>query len=339
MGAPESRASSVSSVGESALQRIDVHQSAGEKVTQTGARQVALSKQAILGYRLGCGRLVRALVFLRPKPAVKTLANLFADDRQGPIRHSPPDASDHRGNHPSRAFHDHLAPETRDKLGAISRLRTFAHHTRIAEEGDETALVGNVVSGVLKLAKTLPDGRQQIVGLLLPPDMFGYTFGPANGFSIEAATDVSLCVFERPRFEALLRAAPSLERAVACAIVGQFEITREWTVLMSGSTVATRLAGFLLMQCNRWPRMTCSVSVESGCIRLSVPIDRKDLAQYLGTTVESLSRAVQEFVRTGILRVVSPSQFDVLDPAGLIARAGMPDLDTSALTLQRRHQG
>ena len=262
---------------------------------------------------------------------VTVLVEFASDGRQGSLRHTEPDGQSPCCNHNNRLLCDDLGPEAREELRAISRLQSYPRHARIAEEGDEDTLPGNVVSGVLKLAKTFQDGRQQIVGLLLPTDMFGYAFGQANGFSIEAATDVTLCVFERPRFKALLREAPSLEREVASAIAGEFEITREWAMLMSGSSVATRLAGFLVMLCSRWPRQACKFALDDSCIEITVPIDRKDLAQYLGTTVESLSRTVQEFAKAGILRSASASRFDVLDPGALIDKAGMAELDTSFL--------
>lgn len=270
---------------------------------------------------------------------VTMLVEFASEGLQGARRHTEPDERGPCCDHNNRSFCDGLDPDAREKLKAISRAQSFPRHARIAEEGDETTPVGNVVSGVLKLTKTLPDGRQQIVGLLLSTDMFGYAFGRNSGFSIEAATDVTLCTFERSRFETLLREAPSLEREVATAIAGEFETAREWAVLMSGRTVAARLAGFLLILCNRWPRMACKFATDHRCIQISVPIDRKDLAQYLGTTVESLSRTVQEFAKAGVLRVLSSSRFDVLDAGALIDTAGMPEFTTSFLSEQLRDQG
>ena len=75
------------------------------------------------------------------------------------------------------------------ELCRISHFRNYSEGKTVVAEGDEVGIIGNVVSGVLKLVKSLLDGRQHIVGLVHPPGMFGRIFGSRAGFAIEAATE------------------------------------------------------------------------------------------------------------------------------------------------------
>ncbi len=67
----------------------------------------------------------------------------------------------------------------------------------------------NVLSGVIKLTKTMPDGRQQIVELLFPSDFLGRPFRAGGAYAAEAATVVELCCFSRQHFEGRLHEWPN----------------------------------------------------------------------------------------------------------------------------------
>jgi Cyclic nucleotide-binding domain len=94
--------------------------------------------------------------------------------------------------------------ELQKEIGSISRIRHVRAGETILAESAPSNIVGNVVSGALRLVKTLSDGRQQIVGLLLPSDMFGRVFASSSRFAVEAATDAVLCCFDRSAFEVIL---------------------------------------------------------------------------------------------------------------------------------------
>lgn len=114
-----------------------------------------------------------------------------------------------------------LTPATLRKLDAISRLRVFPRDAVVVPQGGALEYVGNVVRGVLRMERLLSDGRSQIVGLLVPSDMFGRVFSERSDYSIEAATEVTLCCFERHAFEALVRTCPDLEHAVLLAVLDE----------------------------------------------------------------------------------------------------------------------
>ncbi|MFQ6755057.1 Crp/Fnr family transcriptional regulator [Cereibacter sphaeroides] len=224
-----------------------------------------------------------------------------------------------------------LSPATLRKLDAISRLRVFPRDAVVVPQGGALEYVGNVVRGVLRMERLLADGRSQIVGLLVPTDMFGRVFSERSDYSVEAATEVTLCCFERHAFEALVRTCPDLEHAVLLAVLDELDAAREWITLRAGPTVAARLATYLLMLCRRWPHQTSELTQDAKRIVVNVPIARNDLAHYLGTTVESISRAVQAFSRDGIISILTPLRFEILDLPALIALSDNEEFDAHAL--------
>jgi CRP/FNR family transcriptional regulator len=229
------------------------------------------------------------------------------------------------------AFCAGLTDEEREKLNAIAHLRRFPKGATVVAEGDEASIVGNVIEGVLKMQKTQPDGRQQIVGLLVPTDIFGRVFTGTSEFAIEAASDVTLCCFDKRRFEALVLENPRLEHQVMLSILDELDAARDWITLLGAQTVAQKLAGFLLMLCRRWPAIGCGLAPDRQHLEINVPISRADMAQYLGTTVETISRTVQALARSGLIQVVKPTQFIIMDLEGLIAASGNEDFDPAII--------
>lgn len=225
------------------------------------------------------------------------------------------------------AFCSGLTDDEREKLNAIARVRRFPKGASILAEGEEAGIVGNVVGGVLKMLKTQPDGRQQIVGLLVPTDFFGRVFTGTSEFAIEAATEVTLCCFDKRRFEALLLDHPRLEHQVMLSILDELDAARDWITLLGAPTVAQKFASFLLMLCRRWPSIGCGLAPDREHVKLEMPISRADMAQYIGTTVETISRTVRALADKGLIKVLTPTEFIIADLDGLIAASGNEDFD------------
>lgn len=229
-----------------------------------------------------------------------------------------------------------LSPATLRKLDAIARLRVFPRDAVVVEQGGPLEFVGNVVRGVLRMERLQSDGRSHIVGLLIPSDLFGRVFTERSEFSIEAATEVTLCCFERHAFEALMASCPDLEHTVLLAVLDELDAAREWISLLAVQTVAARLATYLLILCRRWPHQTSELTSDAQRIVVRLPVGRSDLAHYLGTTVESISRTVQNFSREGLIRILTPLQFEILDLPALITLSTNDDFDSEALLAMLR---
>lgn len=208
-----------------------------------------------------------------------------------------------------------------EELGRISHLRKISAGETVLAESESAAIVGNVVSGVLRMVKTMADGRQQIVGLLLPSDMFGRVFSANSNFAIEAATDATLCCFDRPSFERLVRLNPVLEHNMLLSILDELDAARDWMLLLGCQTVSEKVATFLIILQRRIENQGCRHHTDPKPL-VTVPISRRDMATYLGTTVETISRTIQLMSRKGIIRILDSQHFELLRRDRLIEISG-----------------
>jgi CRP/FNR family transcriptional regulator len=226
-----------------------------------------------------------------------------------------------------RRFSD-LDETTLRELSAICRLRTYAAEEVVAQEGDGCGYIGCVNDGFLRMQKTLADGRQQIVGLLVEGDMFGQAFATPQNFSIEAATGTEVWAFQRADFEALMLRAPDLERAVLLNILNELDRARDWMVIVSGQRVTGKLAGFLLVMCSTFAEIDHILqrSSDGVALEINIPISRTDLAHLLGSRPESISRAFHALQEDGDIVILRPDRIRVRDLEGLADKSGDPDL-------------
>lgn len=216
---------------------------------------------------------------------------------------------------PTCTFCASLAQLPRDELQRIGRRRTFLAGETVQAESAGSAYVGHVLTGVLRLQRTLHDGRQQIVGLLMPGESYGRVFGHSSQVAIEAATDVVLCSYRRQSFEALFARFPELEHKMLASVTDELDAAQDWMMILATQPVTGRIAAFLLNTLARMKR-GLSAGADSRDI-VDVPISRKDFAAYLGTTVESISRSTQQLARDRLIRIIDPHQFELLDLEGL----------------------
>lgn len=219
-----------------------------------------------------------------------------------------------------------LSPAVLEQIESICHAQTYKPGETVVPDEARPNFVGCVSSGILRMQKTLPDGRQHIVGLLLSGDIFGRMFDGPLHFAIEAASESEVCHFQRDRFEQLLMEEPELERALLLNMQDELDAAREWMMVLGCHRVVERLAGFLLMLCRRWPKAGKLVERESGIVEVEIPISRTDLAHFLGTRTETLSRAVHALVSDGIIHAETPYLLQILDLDRLIELSGNEDL-------------
>ena len=202
-----------------------------------------------------------------------------------------------------------------------ARLRQFSRGETIYEPG-MAEFVGYVVSGAVKLVTLLPDGRSNIIGVIEAPGFFGRIFGVATEFTMEAASDTVLACFERSAFEAQLCRNPELEHRIHMENLHQLDEAHERIIVLACQSVIERIATFMVLK-------LLAAEVETGgrmaAPVVHVPINRRDFAAYLGTTVETVSRSVQALVRRGTIAVIDSANFKVLRRRDLIAIAGQDE--------------
>lgn len=196
-------------------------------------------------------------------------------------------------------------------LNRIARQRRIPTGQVIAADSD--IVFANILDGVVKLTKTLSDGRQQIVGLQFPPDFLGRIYAKESPYFAEAATDVELCAFPKDGFERMLRQYPDLEHRLFENTLDELDSAREWMLLLGRKTARERVASLLLMIARRAPDVGCTHTPEIRFSRFSLPLTRADLADYLGLTLETVSRQITNLKKEGVIELVDNREIIVPD--------------------------
>ena len=203
----------------------------------------------------------------------------------------------------TRAICGALDSENLARINQIARQKDYRAGETIFFEGDEVNYLGNVVSGVVKLGKLLPDGRQQIVGLQFASDFLGRAFKDKATCHAEAATDVELCIFPRKPFESLLNDIHDLEDRLFANTLDELDAARDWLLLLGRQSAREKVARFLLMIARRIPNIGCGTSEDADVIRFDLPLSRADMADFLGLTIETVSRQITRLKTDGLIEV------------------------------------
>ena len=226
----------------------------------------------------------------------------------------------------NRAVCGALHQEELAQLDRIARRKLVSTGETILSDQEPAKFFGNIVSGVVKLTKTLADGRQQIVGLQFAPDFVGRAYSVSNRYFAEAATDVELCFFPRSEFERLLVAFPGLEHRLFERTLHELDAAREWMLLLGRKTAEEKVASFLLMLARRSALIGCADDRDPNEARFAMPLTRSDMADFLGLTIETVSRQITRLKVRHIIRAVDSRSFLVPNLMALNDAAGQdPD--------------
>jgi CRP-like cAMP-binding protein len=157
----------------------------------------------------------------------------------------------------------------------------FARNVEIYGEGEPAEYLYKVISGAVRTYKILTDGRRQIGAFYLAGDMFGLEIGEEHAFSAEAITDSKVLVIKRSAVVGLVARDNDVARLL-WNLTGR-ELQRvQHRVLLLVKTAQERVVSFLLEMA---ARMSTSNTVE-------LPMSRQDIADYLGLTIETVSRTL-----------------------------------------------
>lgn len=216
---------------------------------------------------------------------------------------------------------------SRDELTAInqiSRRRRLRAGQQIALDDETPEYFGILLSGSVKLTKVLPDGRQQIVGLLFPSDFFGRPFETQSGCHAEAATDVSMCAFPTAAFERLAREYPGIQHQLFRFALGQLTAAQDWMLLLGRKTAREKVVSLFLMIASRWRETGCAPANGGNRIEFLLPLSRSDIADYLGLTLETVSRQLRILKSEELIRLNGARGVTVLDIEKLRQSASAP---------------
>ena len=181
----------------------------------------------------------------------------------------------------------------------------------IFAETDPAEYVFKVISGSVRSCRLLSDGRRQINGFYLPGDIFGLELGSSHSNFAEA---VGESLILRVRKSAVLKVAErDQEIAWKLLSVTSAELGRSRTHgLLLVTTARERIAGFLLDMAER----------VAGSGSLELPMSRQDIADYLGLTIETVSRTLTQLAQSSKIQLIKARRIVLNDQAALSALNG-----------------
>ncbi len=204
-----------------------------------------------------------------------------------------------------------------DELEALDRLArhvAFDARATLFEQDEASEAVFNITGGSVRLYKLLPDGRRQIVGFALPGDFLGLSMSDRNAFSADALSAVSACQFPRQLFSDLLDEKPHLLRRLHTMASHELSLAQDQMVILGRRTAEEKVVAFLMGLRKRWSR------IDGSTVHVPLPMTRQDIGDFLGLTVETVSRMLTKLAREKAL-VIVPDGVRLLDLPRLEALA------------------
>jgi CRP/FNR family transcriptional regulator, anaerobic regulatory protein len=227
----------------------------------------------------------------------------------------------------SRAVCGALSPEELEAMNRIAQRKQVPAGTVIMHEGESFDCFANVLDGVIKLTKTMTDGRQHIVGLLFPADFLGRTMREESPYRAEAATATELCLFPRGDFERIMLRYPDMQSRLLEQTLDELDACHDWTLLLGRKSAGERVASFLLMIARRVREVGCNADPHSDSATFHLPMGRSDIADYLGLTTESVSRQISKLKRDGVIELQGNREIEVPSMGRLLKLADLTPCD------------
>lgn len=192
-------------------------------------------------------------------------------------------------------------------------------------EGDAAANVFEIVSGVLRLYRLLSDGRRAIVGFMFPGDVLGVPCREGYSYTAEAVTTLRVRRLSRSQVFRLIDESVTVRRDLLAMAYDEMCAAQDHMLLLGRKTAEERVASFLLHVAKR--------ASEEGefATEISLPMTRLDMADYLGLTIETVSRLMSKLKNEDLIALPSPSKVILRDLDGLVEAASE---DMATMTAQ-----
>jgi CRP/FNR family nitrogen fixation transcriptional regulator len=191
-------------------------------------------------------------------------------------------------------------PVIADVMERLGVRMAYAKGEEIFGQDEEADLIHAVASGAVRTTRFLSDGRRQIGNFYYPGDLIGLETGPVHRFCAEALTDCVVIVVKRSALRAFAGDG-DLDRAIWEATRRELERTQEHLLVLGRKTACEKVASFLLDVAQRG----------DDAHAVTLPMGRQDMADYLGLTIETVSRMVTQLQSSSIVEFQDSRRFQV----------------------------
>ncbi len=206
------------------------------------------------------------------------------------------------------------------QLEEIKYYRSYQAGQPLIWAGDQMDFVASVVTGIATLSQTLEDGRTQMVGLLLPSDFLGRPGRAVAPYDVTANSDLTLCCFRRKPFEALMETTPHIGNRLLEMTLDELDAARQWMLILGRKTAREKIASLLTIIAQREAALHQSAPKNGSSFDL--PLTRESMGDYLGLTLETVSRQVSALKRDKVIELHGKRRILVPDFEALMAETG-----------------
>ena len=196
-------------------------------------------------------------------------------------------------------------------LGLMGAPMRVGRNEEVDGEDEPAEFLYQIVTGAVRTYRMLDDGRRQVVAFYVPGDIFGVEAGQVHLTSAEAISDSQVLVVKRASVMARAEHQRELSRQLWTMTVRELQRVQQHSLALIESA-EERVAGFLLEMAGR-----CA----SGAA-IELPMSRQDIADYLGLTIETVSRTFTQFVQSGVIALETSRRIQLRNRAALSQRNG-----------------
>jgi CRP/FNR family transcriptional regulator, anaerobic regulatory protein len=197
-----------------------------------------------------------------------------------------------------------------DKLREFSNIsseKKFANKQNIFLQQDNSVNIYNITKGNVKIYQLIDDGRIQIIGFLYPGDFFGsYKNGKYN-YCAEAIGDARVCIFEQKKLDNYIEKNMVLAKELLNQTSHELTLAQDRMGVLGKLDATERLARFLTNIAEQRKRIGWQNNP------ISLPMTRQDIADYLGLTIETVSREISKLKTLNIIKILSSKQIYIND--------------------------
>ena len=186
-------------------------------------------------------------------------------------------------------------------LDTLKYYRSYEAGQTVVWSGDRMDFVGSVVSGIASLTQTMEDGRTQMVGLLLPSDFVGRPGREHAPYDVVATTDLVMCCFRKKPFESMMMETPHVAQRLLEMTLDELDAAREWMLLLGRKTAREKIASLISIIARR--DASLQLNTTSGEMVFDLPLTRVAMADYLGLTLETVSRQISSLRKDGVIKL------------------------------------
>jgi CRP/FNR family transcriptional regulator, anaerobic regulatory protein len=260
---------------------------------------------------------------LRPPDTCMTIARTYARPvtQPRPIVIEPSRAADQCIHCGARQYSvcNAIPDQDLDRLAAAAVTMNVEAGRSFIREGEPAEHFFNVTGGCAKLFKLLPDGRRQITGFAGVGTFLGLAVSATYAFSAESLEPMKVCRFSRAKLRTLLDDFPAMEKRLLEVASNELVAAQEQMLLLGRKTARERLASFLIARAAMPSNCLAHEPVPAAIITL--PMTRADIADYLGLTIETVSRSLTRFRTEGLIEIPAAGAIAIRDRAALTQMA------------------